>query len=66
GIEVLGNRNVYPYGLTEQKIRTLRDAGIVTIADLATAPDEDLRKLSGIGTKFFFRIKNTVAQAIWM
>ncbi|VVD96742.1 hypothetical protein PAQ31011_01928 [Pandoraea aquatica] len=66
GIEVLGNRNVYPYGLTEQKIQTLREAGIVTIQDLALAPDEKLRKLPSIGTKFFNRIKNTVAQAIWM
>lgn len=66
GVASLRKSDSYPYGLTDQKIDVLRDAGISTIAELASASDGKLRSLQGIGDKFLARIRNTVAQAIWM
>lgn len=65
-IEVLKKSNAYPYGLTELKVQVLRQAGILSVEDLARAPDSAIRSLDGVGEKMFQRIKNTVAQAIWM
>jgi len=65
-ISSLRKGNVYPYGLTDQKIEVLDLAGLKTVADLARASDEDLLALQGVGEKMLNRIRNTVAQAIWM
>lgn len=65
-ISNLRKSNAYPYGLTDQKIEVLREAGIRTVANLAKASNESLLELQGIGEKTINRIRNTVAQAIWM
>lgn len=66
GIQSLQKSNAYPYGLTDQKIGVLGQAGIRTVADLARCSDPQLLALQGIGEKMLNRIRNTVAQAIWM
>lgn len=66
GISSLAKSNAYPYGLTEQKIQLLLEAKIETVADLARTSDEFLRNIPSIGDKTLARIRNTVAQAIWM
>jgi hypothetical protein len=65
-ISNLRKSNAYPYGLTDQKIEVLGEAGIRTVADLAQASDARLLALQAIGGKMLTRIRNTVAQAIWM
>lgn len=57
---------IYPYGLTEQKIELLSKEGFTTIENLATAKDEELNKLHGIADGWLQRIRNVVAQAVWM
>ena len=66
GVNSLQKGKTYPYGLTEQKIIVLEQAGIRTISDLARCSDSNLLSLQGIGDKMLHRIRNTVAQAIWM
>ena len=65
-IETLKKSKIYPYGLTDAKCKSLLDAGIVTINDLAMATDAKLLDIAGIGDAFLNRIRNVVGQAIWM
>jgi hypothetical protein len=65
-IEKLGKSAAYPYGLTEQKIQVLKEAGIHTVSDLAEADDTKLDQLWGIGPAMVKRIRNVLGQAIWM
>lgn len=65
-IDKLAKCNAYPYGLTEQKLGILSNAGFATVADLAEATDEDLLALDDIGPQTLKRIRSTVSQAIWM
>lgn len=65
-ITKLVKSQTYPYGLTEQKISVLVDDGIETIGDLANTSDAELDALKGIGTAWVQRIRNVVAQAVWM
>lgn len=65
-IDSLRKSNAYPYGFTDLKVQVLSGAEIRTVEDLALASDATLRSLDGIGEKMLNRIKNTVAQAIWM
>ncbi len=41
-VDILANSRSYPYGLTQQKIERLKDVGIVTVGELATASDNQL------------------------
>ncbi len=66
GIEKLAKSNAYPYGLTEAKEEVLKNAGILTVGDLAAASDETLMKLDGVGPVMLRRFRNIVGQAIWM
>lgn len=65
-IEALSKSPAYPYGLTERKISVLRNAGFDTVEKLASADDEELLRLRGIGRKFLRRIRDVTYQAIWM
>jgi hypothetical protein len=65
-IDSLKQSSIYPYGLSEQKIAVLKQAGLTTIGQLADAPDEQLMALTSIGEVMKVRIKNVIGQAIWM
>lgn len=65
-IEKLRKSNAYPYGLTDHMITTLREAGKLTVKDLAETPDDQLDALPSIGPAKVKRIQNVVGQAVWM
>jgi len=65
-ISTLKKSRIYPYGLTESKYEELTHAGFTTINDLALATDIQLLAIDGIGSAHLKRIRNVVAQSIWM
>lgn len=65
-VDVLRKSKVYPYGLTDFRIQTLTDNGIMTIDDLAGTSDEQLLQLETIGDYWVRRIRSVIGQAIWM
>ena len=65
-IEKLKKSNVFPYGLTEDKIQRLKSSGYETVGQLAEATEMQLRGIHMIGNATVVRIKNVVEQAIWM
>ena len=65
-IEKLRKSAAYPYGLTEQKIQVLTEAGIRTVGDLADSDDDTLDALPRIGKAMVERIRHVLGQAIWM
>jgi DNA-directed RNA polymerase alpha subunit len=65
-IEKLRKSAAYPYGLTEQKIQVLTEAGIRTVGDLADTDDNALDSLPRIGKAMVERIRHVLGQAIWM
>ncbi|MBN8228534.1 ATP-binding protein [Corallococcus macrosporus] len=65
-VEKLAKSRAYPYGLTSQKIAVLREAGIVTVGQLANASEYQLKQLDSVGDATLQRFRNVVAQAIWM
>jgi len=65
-IEKLKKSNVFPYGLTGDKINKLRQEGYQTVGQLAGCEKEDLKSIYGIGDRSAEKIKNAVDQAIWM
>ncbi|MEG0962587.1 MAG: hypothetical protein RSF88_06975 [Lachnospiraceae bacterium] len=65
-IETLKKSNIFPYGLTEDKIQRLREHGYGKVGELAEATEEQLMEIYRIGDKTTQRIKNVVDQAIWM
>ena len=65
-IDKLGKSRAYPYGLTQQKIQVLKEAGLSTVGDLAEADDDTLDSLPKIGKAVVERIRNVLGQAIWM
>jgi hypothetical protein len=56
----------YPYGLTENKISRLSEAGYRTIGELADATDGELLDIDTVGKKSLDRIRAVLGQAIWM
>jgi hypothetical protein len=62
----LKKSKAYPYGLTDAKIRLLKRAGYTTIAKVAAASDSELKRLETVGDAQVRRIRNTIAQAVWM
>lgn len=56
----------YPYGLTSQKISVLESSGYTTVGSVADASDEELDALRSIDRAWIRRIRNVIAQAIWM
>ena len=62
----LKKSNVFPYGLTDDKIEKLKAEGYLTVGQLAECTENDLRRIYGIGDRSVEKIKNVVDQAIWM
>lgn len=56
----------YPYGLSDQKIGALSEAGYLTVGDLVEASDSDLDDVPSVGEATVQRIRNVLGQAIWM
>jgi hypothetical protein len=65
-ISTLGRSNAYPYGLTDDKISRLEDAGFETIVSVAEADDDNILGIHMIGPQSLKRIRDVVFQAIWM
>jgi hypothetical protein len=65
-VAVLRQSRAYPYGLTNDMIERLQNAGIVTIRTLADSTDEDLDRIEYIGKAKIKRIRDAASQAIWM
>jgi hypothetical protein len=65
-ISTLAKSNAYPYGLTEDKIERLKDAGFKTILDIAEASDEQILEIHMIGPRSLSRLRDVIHQAIWM
>ncbi|MBI4820613.1 MAG: ATP-binding protein [Deltaproteobacteria bacterium] len=65
-VSKLHKSNVYPYGLTDHKIKVLAKAGIKSVGDLADADDAALDALPTIGPAMVKRIRTVLGQAIWM
>ncbi len=65
-VERLNRSNAYPYGLTNDKIKTLAEGGFQTVGAIVRASDEDLLCLPNIGQKWVNRIRDVVYQAVWM
>ncbi|MEQ8965566.1 MAG: hypothetical protein RID91_07065 [Azospirillaceae bacterium] len=65
-ISTLQRSSAYPYGLTENKIERLRDAGFDTVGRVAEASDTDIKSIQTIGDTYLRRIRDVVYQAIWM
>lgn len=65
-IDILHKSKAYPYGLTYNKIDTLKGAGILTVGQLAETSDEEILNLDRISSGWLSRIKSLIGQAIWM
>jgi hypothetical protein len=65
-LEKLKKSNVFPYGITDNKLEILLENGFVNVGDLASASDSELLELDGIGDKTLDRFKSVLGQAIWM
>ncbi len=65
-IDRLKKSNVFPYGLTEDKIQRLKQNGYKTVGQLAESTEDQLKGIDRIGDRTIERIKNVVDQAIWM
>jgi DNA-directed RNA polymerase alpha subunit len=65
-IEKLRKSTAYPYGLTEQKIQLLKEAGIDTVGKLVEADDARLDAIPKIGRPTVTRIRHVLGQALWM
>lgn len=65
-IEKLKKSNIFPYGLTEDKIQRLKENGYQNVGQLAEATEQQLKEIYRIGDRTVERIKNVVEQAIWM
>jgi DNA-directed RNA polymerase alpha subunit len=62
----LAKSPAYPYGLTQDMINRLNDAGISTVGELAAADDATLDDIEYFGRAKIERIRAVVQQAIWM
>ncbi|MEE3954135.1 hypothetical protein [Peribacillus frigoritolerans] len=65
-IEKLKKSNVFPYGITDNKLEVLRENGYDNVGDLAQATDEALMGIEGIGDRTIERFRSVLGQAIWM
>lgn len=65
-IEKLKKSNVFPYGLTDNKLELLKGHNLISVGDLAEVSDAELLKIEGIGKKTVERFRNVLGQAIWM
>lgn len=65
-IEKLKKSNIFPYGITDNKLEILKENGYNTVGDLAIETDAILLKIDGIGIKSVERFRSVLGQAIWM
>lgn len=65
-IEKLKKSNLFPYGITDNKLDLLKDQGYSSVGNLAEASNSDFYKIDGIGTETIKRIRSVLGQAIWM
>ncbi len=65
-VEVLAKSKAYPYGLTDDKIWRLKQAGIATVEELARASNEMLLGIEMVGEASVRRMRDVTLQAIWM
>ena len=65
-INTLLKSKAYPYGLTQNKIFILEEAGFGTVGQLAEASDVQILELDSISKGWLRRIQNLIGQAIWM
>lgn len=65
-IDTLLKSKLYPYGLSQQRIDSLKESGFITVGDLALASDDDLDSIHYFGDASITRVRNVVGQAIWM
>jgi hypothetical protein len=65
-VDTLKKSPIYPYGLSDLIVDRLHEAGINTVRDLYEADEADLDEIPYIGEFRVRRLKNAVAQAIWL
>lgn len=65
-IATLKQSPTYPYGISQQKVDVLTEAGFKTIGDLAEASDDELDAVPTVGEAMVKKIRNVLGQAIWM
>jgi hypothetical protein len=65
-LSALAKSPAYPYGLTQDLIGRLTDAGLETVGQLAAAEDRRLDDIDYVGSVTIKRIRAVVQQAIWM
>ena len=65
-IDKLKKSNVFPYGLTDDKLQRLKEHAYKKVGELAEATEGQLKEIYMIGDKTVQRIRNVVEQAIWM
>lgn len=65
-VSVLKKSTAYPYGLTNDMIDRLQNAGLQDVGQLANATHQRLFEIDGIGEAKIRRIREVVYQAIWM
>lgn len=65
-IEKLKKSDMFPYGITDNKLELLKEQGFDTVGKLAEAPDEVILKIDGIGERSLERFRSVLGQAIWM
>jgi hypothetical protein len=65
-VERLVKSPMYTYGLTADKLQRLKGAGFLKVEDLANATDDQIDEVQSIGPSWVRRIRDLVAQAVWM
>ncbi|HLW43668.1 MAG TPA: helix-hairpin-helix domain-containing protein, partial [Candidatus Acidoferrales bacterium] len=65
-VDTLKKSPIYPYGLSDPIVERLHEAGINTVRDLYDAEEDRLDAIPYIGEFRVKRLKNAVAQAIWL
>ena len=65
-VDKLKKSNVFPYGLTDDKLQRLKEHGYKKVGELAEATEGQLKEIYMIGDKTVQRIRSVVEQAIWM
>lgn len=65
-VDTLKKSPIYPYGLSDPIVDRLHEAGIDTVRDLYEADEGRLDEIPYIGQFRVRKLKNAVAQAIWL
>jgi hypothetical protein len=65
-IDRLAKSRIYPYGLTPEKLKILKEHGITTIGALAAMSESELQQLPRHGPAYAERAMHVARDAIWM